>query len=312
MYDIGCNLNNQDCEEFFSNSEDEVPLVSHEDIRNIYKFDNIPIGKGSFGSVRKACLRVDKKNTYAIKSISKKRNEEHLSMITREIKILKQLDHPSICKFYESYEDDKFIHIVMEYCSGSDLSILIDNNGALNESDAKRIFFQILCAINSTHANRICHRDIKPQNFLLFDQNHDNIKLIDFGLSTEYSIGMPMKDQVGTPWFVAPEVLKGNYDEKVDYWSAGVTLYYMLFGTPPFYDSHLKRKVIYEKICQADYSFPELGFKNISNTAKNIIRRMLIKDPYKRLSARDALNDMWFIPIQREYLSKGKKLISAS
>ena len=119
-----------------------------------------------------------------------------------------------------------------------------------------------------------------------------------------------MNTKVGTPWFVAPELLKGNYDEKIDHWSAGVTLFYMLFGRPPFYDPSLNKKVIYEKICQVDYSFPEDGDKNVSSTAKNLIRRMLVKDPWKRLSARDALNDMWFIPIQREYLMRGRKLIS--
>ena len=69
----------------------------------------------------------------------------------------------------------------MEYCSGSDLSVLIENNGALNESDAKRLFFQILCAINFLHASRVCHRDVKPQNFIFADQDHTNIKLTDFG-----------------------------------------------------------------------------------------------------------------------------------
>lgn len=158
-----------------------------------------------------------------------------------EIQILQTLDHPHILKLYEYFEDEKNVYLITEICKGGELFDKIVAQDYFKEDYAKKVFQQILKAINYCHAQNVAHRDLKPENFLFDGDGEDaGIKVIDFGLSKicyNKNIGKieKMKTRAGTPYYISPEVLAGNYDRSCDLWSAGCILYILLCGYPPFY-----------------------------------------------------------------------------
>lgn len=151
-----------------------------------------------------------------------------------EIDILKNLTHPNILRLFEVFEDKKNIYLVTEYCQGGELFDEIINRGKFEEKDAANIIKQVLSAISYCHNQNVCHRDLKPENILIDDKDRNTIKLIDFGTSQVFGGDEKMQLVLGTAYYIAPEVLEGNYDEKCDIWSIGVILYILLSGTPPF------------------------------------------------------------------------------
>jgi calcium-dependent protein kinase len=165
---------------------------------------------------------------------------ENFQTIINEINLLKSLDHPNIMKIYEYFADEQQFYIVSEYCEGGELFDFIQSRGTMNETIIANIFHQIMSALLYCHNHQIIHRDIKPENLLLkqlieSDDSDFDIKLIDFGASLQIDSKKKANQVVGTPYYVAPEVLMGSYDSKCDIWSAGVILYIMLCGYPPFY-----------------------------------------------------------------------------
>mmetsp|Transcript_16118 Transcript_16118/g.13654 ORF Transcript_16118/g.13654 Transcript_16118/m.13654 type:complete len:156 (-) Transcript_16118:463-930(-) len=150
---------------------------------------------------------------------------------------MKKLDHPNIIKLYEIYEDARYIYLVLELCSGGELFDRITNKGSFAEAEAIEAFQQIMHAINYCHSFNITHRDLKPENFLyLNDDDESPIKVIDFGLSKRGNTTQDvMTTRAGTPYYISPEVLQGKYDQSCDIWSAGVIMYILLCGYPPFY-----------------------------------------------------------------------------
>jgi calcium-dependent protein kinase len=178
------------------------------------------------------------------------------------------MDHPNIIKLYEVFEDNRYIHLIMELSTGGELfdRILdrITKKNLYTEKEAASIFKQMMSAICYCHAQSICHRDLKPENLLLGSPAEDApIKVIDFGLSKIFnSSNHKMSTKVGTAYYVSPEVLAGDYDEKCDIWSAGVILYILLTGEPPFNGANDNE--IYKKIIAKKFSFPSPS-KNITN-----------------------------------------------
>ena len=160
------------------------------------------------------------------------------------------------------------------------------------EKDAAKIFKQILEAVNYLHAHGVCHRDLKPENILFSTLAEDSsIKLIDFGLSKVFKGDKTiMKGAVGTTFYMAPELITGNYNEKCDIWACGVILYIMLCGKPPFYSQD--EEELKKKICSMDFNFNYVEFDKISDDAKNLIKSILIKAK-DRPSASDILNSSW-------------------
>ena len=155
--------------------------------------------------------------TVAIKTIKKSSTLIKADLLLREIDILKSIDHPNIIKFYEYFEDLDNIYIVMEYCSGGELFDRILESKGLSELDASKYMKKLLAAVNHLHLSGICHRDLKPQNFLFENDLPDaELKLIDFGLSNKFSLSKQMSTFVGTPYYLAPEILNGSYDIKCD------------------------------------------------------------------------------------------------
>jgi calcium-dependent protein kinase len=271
------------------------------DIRKDYKFLK-PLGGGHFGTVRKAHLRSEKEPYHylAIKSISiKNLSKKDYDDLVKEVDIISGLDHPNIIKFYETYHDKYFFHIVMELCQGKEVFDNIANHGYIPEKKVVNIIFKVLLAIAHCHSRGITHRDLKPENILFESLKPDaEIKLIDFGLSRKYSKDEKMHTILGTPYYVAPEVLKGEYDEKCDIWSIGAMTYLMLCGDPPFTGN--SNNEIFKKIVKNELKFNPYKWKNISSSAKNFVKLCLNKYPSERPSASKAVEHIWFSSVLKE------------
>lgn len=212
-----------------------TPVTEDYDIKHV-------LGEGSFGQVK---LVVHKRNKIerAMKIIKKQGvSEEEKEQMFKEVSILKSLDHPNIIKIFDMYEDDMNIYLVIEqtstylrYCSGGELFDRIQKINYFSEAEAAKYIKQLLSAISYLHAKNIVHRDLKAENLLFENDTPDaSLKLIDFGVSCEFLKGHKLKETLGTPYYIAPEVLLQNYDEKCDVWSCGVILYILLCGYPPF------------------------------------------------------------------------------
>lgn len=270
------------------------------------------LGSGSYGKVFQV-KHLKSGDLRACKQLTKKHIQD-LNKFTLEINILSKMDHPNIIKLYEVFEDNRYVYLIMEQCLGGELfDKIIDKlqNGTIfTEREAAKIFKQVISAIHYCHKAGICHRDLKPENLLLVNKNDDSpVKIIDFGLSNIFKdvktgTHVKMTTKVGTAYYVSPEVLSGNYDEKCDIWSAGVILYILLCGDPPFNGANDNE--IYRKIKAKKFGFTNPLWKNISEQAKELICKMLA-DPEKRPSAEEVYLDAWvneLAPNSKEALLK--------
>lgn len=250
------------------------------------------IGSGTFGEVRKWI----NKKTKAVRAVKIMRRsaltENEKTKFLQETAILRSLDHPNIIRVYEIYKDDKRYYIVTELWTGGELFDEIAKKESFSEKDAARILTQILEAISYCHAKEIVHRDLKPENILLDTIDSKTIKVIDFGTSTKKNTKIKFKQPFGTAYYMAPEVLKGKYDEKCDVWSIGVILYVLLSGKPPFDGENDKE--ICKKVKAGKYSMNDPIWKDVSTDAIHLIRQMLTYDPAKRISCKEALEHRWF------------------
>ena len=271
------------------------------DIRKEYRFKN-QLGGGHFGTVRRG-YRISEKNKkmkfFAIKSIPMKNLSCNINDFIKEVDIISTLDHPNIIKFYETFHDDYFFHIVMELCKGKEIIHQMGNYGFIEEKKVTCVVFKVLLAIAHCHNRGVTHRDLKPENILFDSMKKDaEIKILDFGLSRKYDKEQKMHSILGTPYYVAPEVLKGEYDEKCDIWSIGAMTYLMLCGEPPFNGN--SNNEIFKKIVKENIKFKSLLWKNISNNAKDFVKICLSKNSNKRPSAQEALNHIWFSNVKNE------------
>ena len=264
-------------------------------ITDVYKMDKKTLGSGTFGVVRKV-KHIETGQKRACKVIARKKikNQERFA---QEIEILQTLDHPYILKLYEYFEDEKNVYLITELCKGGELFDKIVEKEYFDEEYASKLFNQILLAINYCHKLNIAHRDLKPENFL-FDTTEEvsDVKVIDFGLSKichtkNHGKIEKMKTRAGTPYYISPEVLAGNYDKACDLWSAGCILYILLCGYPPFFgddDQEILRAVVKGK-----FDFDGEEWEDVSKEAKDLIKK-LITTPEKRLTAEEALEHKWF------------------
>ena len=263
------------------------------DIRKIYKFKEV-LGGGHFGCIRLGYKRGENpKRYYAIKSIRKKNlTNTDLNDMLNEVEIISKLRHPNIIKFYETYHDEKYFHIVMEYCKGKDLFEKINQYGFISENIVKKIISKLVHAISYCHSKNLTHRDLKLENILFLNNDMESeIKLIDFGLACKYEPNKKMTTFAGSPYYIAPEVLKGKYDNKCDIWSIGIITYVMLTGILPFEGE--TNDEIFNKILTKEVNFEHPNFNIISNEAKNFIKLCLEKDPNKRISAQKLIENNW-------------------
>ena len=195
-----------------------------------------------------------------------------------EIDILKNLNHPNIVRLYEVYENKSSIFLVTELCDGVELFDEIAKRQKFSELEAAIVTKQILQAIAYCHAQNVAHRDLKPENVLIDTKNKGSIKVIDFGTSHAYDTENHTMHQIyGTPYYIAPEVLVGNYDEKCDLWSIGVILYIMMCGRPPFGGSNDDQ--IIAKVRRGVFEFKPEYWEGKSEEVQDLIRRLMEKDP---------------------------------
>ena len=177
-------------------------------------------------------------------------------------------------------------------CEGGELFYFITKRKHLTESQAASVMRQAFYALCYLHNNKICHRDIKPENFLLFKENDDSyIKLIDFGMAKRVSRNEVMNSPNGTPYYIAPEVLKGSYTTQCDNWSMGVVMYIMLSGKPPF--GGRSNKEIIDNVLKGTYNFNGSVWQAISSNAKSLISQLIERQADMRLTAEEAYNHPW-------------------
>lgn len=200
--------------------------------------------------------------------------------------------HPNVIRIVDAYEDAVAVHVVMELCSGGELFDRIVQRGHYTEKKAAELARLIVGVVEACHSLGVMHRDLKPENFLFVGQEEDSpLKTIDFGLSVFFRPGENFTDVVGSPYYVAPDVLRKLYGPKCDVWSAGVIIYILLSGVPPFWDE--SEQGIFEQVLKGELDFESEPWPNISESAKDLVRKMLVRDPKKRLTAHEVLCHPW-------------------
>ena len=250
------------------------------------------VGSGAFATVKKVVHKLTNQ-TRALKIIKKSEEEDQKNLI-REVNILSKLVHPNIMQIFEYYEDETFFYIITEYCAGGELFNELIKKGSFKEIEASFIMKQIFSGVSYIHSNNIVHRDLKPENILLDTEEGKNIiKIIDWGTARYFDKNKKMNRISGTPYYIAPEVIMGNYDEKCDIWSCGVIMYILLCGYAPF-NGETDEK-IFEKIKLGKYTFPKKEWDYVSSEAKDLIKHLLEYNPKKRYSANDVLKHHWMI-----------------
>uniref|UniRef100_A0A3Q2FYJ3 non-specific serine/threonine protein kinase n=1 Tax=Cyprinodon variegatus TaxID=28743 RepID=A0A3Q2FYJ3_CYPVA len=247
------------------------------------------LGKGNFAVVKLARHKVTKTQV-AIKIIDKTRlSPSNLEKIYREVQIMKLLNHPHIIKLYQVMETKDMLYIVTEYAKNGEMFDHLTSNGRMSEDEARRKFWQILTAVDYCHRHHIVHRDLKTENLLL-DANM-NIKLADFGFGNFYNAGDPLTTWCGSPPYAAPEVFEGKEYEgpQLDIWSLGVVLYVLVCGSLPFDAPSLP--ALRQRVTEGRFRIPFF----MSQDCENLIRKMLVVDPAKRISIAQIKQHRWML-----------------
>ncbi|GAB4826593.1 Calcium-dependent protein kinase 15 [Ancistrocladus abbreviatus] len=264
-----------------------------EDIKAHYAIGK-ELGRGQFGIIY-LCTENSTGQQYACKSILKRKllKKSQKEDVRREIQIMQHLSgQPNIVEFRGAYEDRQSVHVVMELCTGGELFDQITARGHCSERDAARIVRQIMMAVHVCHFMGVFHRDIKPENFLFSSKDEGAmLKATDFGLSLFIEEGRLYRDVVGSEYYVSPEVLQGSYGKEIDVWSTGVVLYILLCGDPPFWAE--TQQGMFEAILEGKFDLEKQPWPSVSDSAKDLVRRMLTRDPNKRIAAAEVLEHPW-------------------
>lgn len=267
------------------------------------------LGQGQFGTTY-LCVEKATGIEYACKTIAKRKliTHEDVEDVRREIQIMHHLKgHPNVISIKEAYEDPMAVHVVMEICAGGELFDRIIKRGHYSERKAAELTRTIVGVVETCHSLGVMHRDLKPENFLFVNNQEDSLlKTIDFGLSIFFKPGERFSDVVGSPYYVAPEVLRKLYGPEADVWSAGVILYILLSGVPPFWAE--SEQGIFEQVLHGDLDFTSDPWPSISESAKDLVTKMLVRDPRRRPTAHDVLCHPW---VQIDGVAPDKPLDSA-
>ncbi|XP_070541852.1 calcium/calmodulin-dependent protein kinase type IV-like [Ptychodera flava] len=248
------------------------------------------LGRGATSVVYR-CEQLGTGKPFAVKNLPKNVDKK---IIRTEIGVLLKLKHPNVIQLREIFETQSELHLVLELVTGGELFERIVARGFYSERDAADCVRQICEAVAYLHQNDIVHRDLKPENLLYQDTSADALlKIADFGLSKIMSDSVTMQTVCGTPGYCAPEVLYGKpYGPEVDMWSVGVITYILLCGFEPFYDER-GDKHMFQKILNSDYEFMSPFWDEVSLNAKDLISKLLVLQPKKRLTAVQALQHPW-------------------
>ncbi|KAI3708522.1 hypothetical protein L2E82_37723 [Cichorium intybus] len=303
---------------------DSILDIPYQNVDDDYKIGK-ELGRGKF-AITTICKEKSTGKKYACKSIPKRRlvTDSEKQHLKKEVRIMEHLNgQKNVVELKKVYEDSRFVHLIMEYCEGGELYDKMKSKGNYSEKIAAQIISSIMKVVYSLHFMGVMHRDLKPENFLLSKRgifgflpcyaDYTKLKAIDFGLSAYIDEGEPNQEKVGTAFYVAPEVLRRQgYGKEVDIWSAGVILYMLLTGVPPFYGDD--EKEIFHAILRADPDMKNYPWPDISKNAKELVMKMLTVDPKKRPTAAEVLNDKWLAengvatnnPIDDEFLVRMK------
>ncbi|KAG5396675.1 hypothetical protein IGI04_018489 [Brassica rapa subsp. trilocularis] len=265
------------------------------DIKNYYSFGK-ELGKGNLGTTY-MCEEILTGRSYACKSIpkGKLKSQEDKEAVKKEIEIMFRLScQHNIVSIKSVYEDRECIHVVMELCGGGELSSRIEAHSYYSEKDSAGILKSIVNALQTCHSMSVIHRDVKPENFLFSSEVENTVlKAIGFGSSVYIKQETELKRKVESKYYLAPEVLQGkSYGKEIDIWSAGVILYLLLCGKHPFETE--------SKIRRGSLDLESKPWPCVSESAKDLVKKMLTKDPKSRISASDVLEHSW-IKMQAPY-----------
>ncbi|XP_028446171.1 peripheral plasma membrane protein CASK isoform X7 [Perca flavescens] len=258
------------------------------------------IGKGPFSVVRR-CINRETGQQFAVKIVDVAQFTSSPGLSTEDLKreasICHMLKHPHIVELLETYSSDGMLYMVFEFMDGADLCFEIvkraDAGFVYSEAVASHYMRQILEALRYCHDNNVIHRDVKPHCVLLASkENSAPVKLGGFGVAIQLGeSGLVAGGRVGTPHFMAPEVVKREpYGKPVDVWGCGVILFILLSGCLPFYGT---KERLFEAICRGKYKMNPRQWAQISESAKDLVRRMLMLDPAERITVYEALNHPW-------------------
>ena len=276
-------------------------------IKDKYIVNTRILGSGSHGSVRE-CIDRATGMRYAVKRIRKSNPRVRHECIAREIIILREMKHTGIAGLVDVYEDSEYVHLVTDLCEGGELFhkifeksshsksfCSIDGVACFTEGEAARIVSQILNAVCYMHHHGVVHRDLKPENILFETADADSpVKIVDFGLARKHSArDAPMANIAGTPYYIAPEVLRRKYDKSCDMWSVGVIAYVLLCGYPPF--NGVDDEDVHQAIRNGWYCFPCKEWSGASREVLDFIRCLLEMDAGKRMTAQQALSHPWIV-----------------
>jgi serine/threonine protein kinase len=259
------------------------------------------IGKGTFGKVKLGVHTLTGEKV-AVKILEKEKikDSSDVERVSREIKILKQVNNPNIVKLYEIIETQKQLYLIMEYASGGELFDYIVARTRLKEQQACLFLQQILAGVEYLQLIRVVHRDLKPENLLL--DNKNNIKIVDFGLSNLYKHEETLKTACGSPCYAAPEMIAGKryHGAQVDIWSCGVILFAMVNGYLPFEDPNTSS--LYKKIIAGDFKCGSW----VSPEVHDLLKGILNTNPESRLTIDKIRAHKWF----QKFCSKSKEPLS--
>ncbi|CDF36810.1 Serine/threonine-protein kinase [Chondrus crispus] len=252
------------------------------------------IGEGMNGQVRLAHdLLTDEQ--VAVKMVPRLNRENETQFLAREIQIILSVSHPNVVRTIDVFVRSRRIHFVMEYLAGGELFDFIAENSQFTEAHAATVMLDLLNALSYLHSRGIAHRDVKLENLLCANTTWPlNVKLADFGFANYVSkTDEPMLSSfVGTPYYIAPEMLRGSpHGQAVDVWASGVVLYILLSGKFPFGGKN--ESEYYQRVLSKEAYFPNEEWSNVSEDAKNLVRGMLCKDPRRRLTAEQCLKHPW-------------------
>ncbi|CAI5477456.1 unnamed protein product [Closterium sp. Yama58-4] len=300
-----------------SRAADHILGQAYEDLSERYAVEGRQVGSGQYGVIRR-CVEEGTGRVWACKTIDKRKikTSAQANDLRSEVATLQLLHgHPSVITLIDAVEDSHHVHLLMDLCSGGDLFDRISLGGPLSEQCAAGVCRQLAEALLHCHRRGVVHRDVKPENILLVgsrggakagekgakagaegggngksqDTKAPRIKLVDFGIARFFRDGEKMRDCLGTPEYMAPELLLGSYGPEVDVWSAGVVTYVSICGHPPFWASASMGQSLQEAILTRDVTFATPGWVGVSAGCKELIRRMLHKNPRKRITLLEVL-----------------------
>ncbi|GAX79943.1 hypothetical protein CEUSTIGMA_g7383.t1 [Chlamydomonas eustigma] len=254
------------------------------------------LGKGAFGIVRQATKKATGE-VLAVKSIAKSKLmcKEDVKDVQAEVAIMNLVGgHPNVVTLKSTHEDKDSVHLVMELCAGGELFDTIVESGNLTEKKAAEVFRKMVEVVHHCQVLGVMHRDLKPENFLLTSKEAEGeLKLTDFGLGVFFKSAQRFKDLVGSPYYVAPEVLRKNYGHEADLWSLGVILYILLSGLPPFWGD--TEEQIFKMVLRGHVDFKTDPWPKLSEAAKDCVKKLLEQDVSKRATAAQILKHDWLV-----------------